>query len=89
MLVFEETEEYMERVFLAYGTPLMEVSSFRYLVKMLLSTDDNWLALEWNLRRARDKWRWLAKFLEREGAYKRTAGRFYVAVVQVVLLFGS
>ena len=34
-------------------------------------------------------WGRLAKILGREGADKRTAKRFYVAVVQAVLLFGS
>ena len=42
-----------------------------------------------NLGRARGKWGRLAKILVREGAGKRTMGRFYVEVVQVVLLFGS
>ena len=31
----------------------------------------------------------MTKILVMEGADKRTAGRFYVAVVQAVLLFGS
>ena len=34
------------------------------------------------------KWVRLAKILVREGADKRTMGRFYVAVVQAVILFG-
>ena len=35
------------------------------------------------------KWGRLAKILGREGADRRTVGRFYVAVLQEVLLFGS
>ena len=31
----------------------------------------------------------MTNILGQEGAYKRTVGRFYVAVVQAVLLFGS
>ena len=31
----------------------------------------------------------MEKILEREGSDRRTPGRFYVAVVQAVLLFGS
>ena len=42
-----------------------------------------------NLRRARGKWGQLTNILGREGADRRTLGRFYVAVVQTVLLFGS
>ena len=45
--------------------------------------------MERNLRRARVKWVWMVSILGREGADRRTAVRFYVAVLQVVLLFGS
>ena len=78
----------MRRVFLEYGTPLTSVSSFRYLGKMLWSTENDWLEVELNLRRARRKWGRLEDILRREGADKRIIGKFYVAVVQVVLLFG-
>ena len=88
-LLVEETEEHMGQVLSEYRTPLTAVSSFRYLGRALLSTDNNWPAVEWNLWRARGKWGWLTKILGREGSYKRTAGRLYVAVVQAVLLFGS
>ena len=40
-LVVEETEEHMGRVFLAYGTPLMAVSSLWYLEQTLSSTNDD------------------------------------------------
>ena len=35
------------------------------------------------------KWGWLANILGREGVDRITVGRFYVAMVQAVLLFGS
>ena len=78
----------MERVFSAYGTPPTAVSLFRNLGRTLSSSDNNWTAVERNLRRAQGKRGWLAKILGREGADMRTAGSFYVAVVQAVLLFG-
>ena len=62
---------------------------FRYLGQTLPSTDDNWLAVERNLRRAWGKWGRLKNILRREGEDKRTVGRFYVAVMQAVILFGS
>ena len=58
------------------------------MVQTFSSTDDNWMAVEQNLGRAWGKWGWLAKILGREGADKRMMGRFYVEVVQAVLLFG-
>ena len=79
----------MGRVFLAYGTPLTGVSLLRYLIQTLSSTDNDFLAVEWKLRRAQGKWGRLEKILGRKGVDKRTMGRLYVAVVQVVLLFGS
>ena len=88
MLVVEDTEERMGRVFLVYGTPLTEVPLFKYLRQMLSSSDGNWPAVEQNLRRARGKWGRLAKLWGREGADKIMAGRFYVSVLQAVLPFG-
>ena len=79
----------MGQVFLAYGKMLTVVSLFQYLGLTLLSTDENFLAVEWNIRRARGKWVRLEKILGREGEDKRTVGGLYVDVVQAVLLFGS
>ena len=40
-VLVEETEDHMGQVFSEYGTPLTAVSSFRYLVLTLLSTDND------------------------------------------------
>ena len=88
-LVVEEAEEWMGRFLLAYGTPLAVVYLFRYLGRTLSSSDNKLTAVDHNLQRARGKWIWLEKILEREGDVRRTVGRFYVAVVQAVLIFGS
>ena len=79
----------MGRVFFTYGTPLVAVILFKYLGQNLSSSNEDWPEVEYNLRRARVKWVRLEKILEREGADRRTAGRFYVVVVQEVLLFGT
>ena len=44
--------------------------------------------MEQKLRRVWGKWGRLTKILVREGADKRTVGRFYMPVVQAVILFG-
>ena len=67
----------------------MAVSSFRYLGKILLSSDNYWPEVEQNLWRAWGKWGRLSKILGREGYGRRTTERFDVAVVQAVLLFRS
>ena len=56
---------------------------------MLSPTENYWPVVGQNLWRARGKWGHLMKILRREGVDKRTEGRFYLAVVQAVLLFGS
>ena len=78
----------MGRFLLAYGTPLTEVTSSRYLGQMFSSSSNDWPAVEQKLRRAQGKWGRLGKILGKKGADKRTAGRFFVVEVQVVLLFG-
>ena len=75
--------------FSAYGTPLTEVFSFLYLGQKKWSSEDDLPAVKQNLQRARGKWRQMVKILGRQGADRRTVGIFYVAVVQLVLLFGS
>ena len=77
----------MGRFFSAYGTPLREVYLLRYLGQTLLSLENNWPVVEQNLRGARGKWGRLENILGREGADRRTVGRFYVALLQAVLLF--
>ena len=55
-LVVSETEEQMGRLLSAYGTPLTAVTLFRYFGRTLSSSEDDWPAVEQNLRRAREKW---------------------------------
>ena len=70
-----------------------DTSDGGYFVQVLgakcFPSNDNWTAAEQNLQRAQKIFVRLAKIFGREGSDRRTAGRFYVAVVQVVLLFGS
>ena len=42
-----------------------------------------------NLRKARNSWGRLSRFLGREEADSRVSGNFYKAVAQAVLLFGA
>ena len=80
-MVVDDTEVHMGGVFLVYGIPLMAVSLFRYFGITLSYTNDDWPAVEQNLRRERVKWGRLAKILGREVKDRRTGGRFYWTVV--------
>ena len=68
---------------------LHPVTSFKYLGGVLLALEDNWMEVVRNLRRLRYKWALLSSVLIREDADAPTSGIIYVAVVQVVLLYGS
>ena len=79
----------MGGVFKAYGTPLMAVPLFKYLVKTLLSSDDNSPEVEQNIWRAWGKWGRMVNLLGGGVVDNRKLGIFYVALVQAVLLIGS
>ena len=55
----------------------------------MTATDDDWLEVVRNLRKARRSWGRLSRVLGREGADSKVSMAFYIAVTQAVLLFGS
>ena len=64
--------------FQAYGKLLKEVLEFKYLGRVLTSSDDNWLAVVGNLKNERRRWTWMSRILGREGAdpvHPRTSTR--------------
>ena len=73
----------------AYGRPLKMVNSLKYLGRVILATDDDWLAAMKNLSRSRKVWGRMLRILSREGAAPRVSGLFLKTVVQGVLLFGA
>ena len=84
-----ETRESYEQVFKAYGEPIKNVSTFRYLGRVLTAGDDEWISVVGNLGKARKSWWRLSHILSREGAYPKVWGNFYKAVAQAVFLFGA
>ena len=62
---------------------------FKYLRRVLTASDDNWLAVFGNPRKARRRWTWMLRILRWKGADPWEYGKFYKAVVQLTLLFGS
>ena len=65
------------------------MKEFRYLGRILTSTDDDWPAVARNLQKARVTWGRLARILGREGADPKVSRHFYISVTQQVLLFGA
>ena len=62
-------------------------SLVQFLGRTLSPFNNYWPAVEQNLQRERGKWGRLEKIFGREVADRRTVGRFYLAVVQAVVLF--
>ena len=84
-----ETRENSKWAFKAYGEPMEAVSEFKYVGRILTSTDNDWPAVAWNLKKARQSWGRMARVLSREGADPKVSRNFYITVTQAVLLFGS
>ena len=76
-----------EVVFTVNGEDLEQVSVFKYLGRPLSSSDSDWPAVYYNLKKARMRWMRVSRVLTREGADPRVCGMFYKAVVQSVLLY--
>ena len=55
-LAAAEVEAATERAFNAYGKRMQSVKEFRYLGRILTSTDDDWPAVARNLQKARATW---------------------------------
>ena len=75
--------------FWAYDRPLETVLLFKYLRRLLTTTNNDWLMVIANLLKVRKSWSCLDRILGKEGADTWRTGCFYVMVVQAILLFGS
>ena len=62
------------------------VSKFRYLGRLLTATDDDWLAVAGNIKKAQRSWGRLARVIVREGADPKVSRTFYIDVTQVISL---
>ena len=71
------------------GKELDRVREFRYLGRILCDNDSDTKCIKDNLNRARARWNSVAKILKREGASAVCMGKFYLAIVQSVLLYGA
>ena len=57
------------------------VDSFKYLERVLHQMDDDWPVVLCNIRRARQFWGRIWKFMRREGSDLIISAKFYRAVV--------
>ena len=66
----------MERFFEAYGNSLINVTTFKYLGRVMKAGDYEWPVVVSNLQRASKIWRRLSQILIREGADPKVSGDF-------------
>jgi len=71
------------------GHPFENVEQFRYLGRILHCSDLDSQAVSANLKTTRERWGRISRLLSADGANPRTMARFYLAVVQSVLLHGA
>jgi hypothetical protein len=72
-----------------HGDALEKVEVFKYLGKMMVQDDNNVQAVRHQLRKARGTWAHVGQVLRSKNATPQVAAKFYKAVVQAVLLYGS
>ena len=79
----------LRQQFTVHGDVLERVKVFRYLGHLLSQDDDNVRAMRSHLCKARGTWARVGQVLRRENAPPRVSAKFYKAIVQSVLLYGS
>ena len=65
------------------------VSEFKYLGRLITDSENDWLAVIENLRKAWRRWSWMLRILGRYVSDPWTSGNFYKEVVQATLLCGA
>ena len=75
-LVGGELSESTDRSYEAYGAPLENVMTFKYLGRVMTAGDDDWPAVVGNFQKARKSWGWLLRILSWEGADLKVSGHF-------------
>ena len=75
--------------FIVNGKKLQRVREFCYLGRIFTENDDDSKCIQENLRKARKRWASVGKILKTEGANSKVMAKFYLTIVQAVLLYGA
>ncbi len=79
----------LRQQFTIHGNVLERVEVYKYLGRMMAQDDDNAQAICAQLRKARATWAWVGKVLQGDNMSLTIAAKFYLAVVQAILLYSS
>ena len=85
----DDMMESTARDFQAYGRTRETITPFKYLGRIMTTSDDDWTAVVGDLWKAQNSWTRLSRILGREGASTSMSGMFCKAVVQAVIIFGT
>jgi hypothetical protein len=76
-------------VFYIGNVPLENVTEYKYLGHLLSADDTNNATVSLNISKATQTWFRMYRILSSDGNDSMTMARFYLAVVQAKLLYGS
>jgi hypothetical protein len=79
----------LRQQFTIHGDVLKRVKVYKYLGWMMAQDNDDTQVIRAQLRKARATWAWVGKVLRGENTSPTVAAKFYLAVVQAILLYGS
>ncbi len=79
----------LHQQFMIHSDVLKRVEVYKYLGWMMAQDDNNTQAVRAQLRKARATWARVGKVLWGENTSLTVAAKFYLAVVQAILLYGS
>ncbi len=79
----------LRQQFSVHGNTLERVEVFKYLGRLLAQDDDDIQAIRAQMRKTRATWARVGQVLRAENVPPRIAAKFYKAVIQAVLLYGS
>ena len=79
----------LRQMFYANGDVLGKVDAFWYLGRILAQDDDDIRAVRSQIKKARGTWARVSQILRAENAPPKISAKFYKAVVQSILLYGS
>ena len=76
-------------VFNIDGKEIDRVRHFKYLGRTFTDNDSDTMCIMENIKKAKQRWNCIAKILKDEGANPRCMAKFYITIVQAVLLYGA
>ncbi len=79
----------LQREFTVNGSVLERIKVFKYLGQLLVQDDDDAQAIRQQMRKAQGVWAQVGQVLHGENVMPQVAAKFYKAVVQAILLYGS